>query len=224
MLMDKLHYRSQNLNIQGGMIEMEHELRKRMNTSQLITFYMKVIVSFETSKSFWIRGGIGKYGQFTANEDLNPQFMHSNRSELQKVTNCNDYSEGDVMRYKSINRQMAKQAHNSTVSGVTCFRYNETYQSFLQDQEEDPSQYERSCQTVFGDKSLNQILREQHQQQKDYLKEIHEQEIKRIAIEQKKLENKQKRQLKLANITLYQSMDCFRTAVYLQYITVYLPI
>eukprot|EP01083_Nonionella_stella_P312038 1114587_1 len=137
MLMDKLHYRSQNLNIQGGMIEMEHDRIEETNE---------------------YKGGIGKYGQFTANEDLNPQFMHSNRSELQKVTNCNDYSEGDVMRYKSINRQMAKQAHNSTVSGVTCFRYNETYQSFLQDQEEDPSQYERSCQTVFGDKSLNQIL------------------------------------------------------------------
>eukprot|EP01083_Nonionella_stella_P274755 932821_1 len=139
ILMDKLQYRSQN--DKGDMIDMEHELRQKMNQSQLIRFYKKVIVSFETSKSFFIRGGIGKYYQFTSDGDLNPQFMDSNRNELQRVTNCNDYSEGDVMRYKSVNRQMAKQGQNGTVSGVTCFRYNQTYQSFEQQKHEHPSQF-----------------------------------------------------------------------------------
>eukprot|EP01084_Bolivina_argentea_P302233 521665_1 len=87
ILMDKLQYRSQN--DKGDMIDMEHELRQKMNQSQLIRFYKKVIVSFETSKSFFIRGGIGKYSQFTSDGDLNPQFMDSNRNELQRVTNCN---------------------------------------------------------------------------------------------------------------------------------------
>eukprot|EP01083_Nonionella_stella_P064695 168874_1 len=100
ILMDKLQYRSQN--DKGDMIDMEHELRQKMNQSQLIRFYKKVIVSFETSKSFFIRGGIGKYSQFTSDGDLNPQFMDSNQ---------------------------------------TCFRYNQTYQSFEQQKHEHPSQF-----------------------------------------------------------------------------------
>eukprot|EP01083_Nonionella_stella_P134424 409018_1 len=188
---------------------MEREILSKFGLEKTYTLYVSTMQAFTCSISGFMVGGSGKRRQFM--KLFTHKWMESNKEEANNTPISNDLSEGDVMRYKHVDRRLYKIANNQTISGIASFTNNGTYKYFKSVQRANESEYYKLLAMGFTYKSGRKLLKE-HRDHKNDMKaniaKIETEKIKTIAIRKSKRkmrENKVK-----ANSTLYDSMEVFK--------------